>query len=443
MEFFSPEIIGAIMIGCMLFAIFVGFPISFTLIFLGLVFGYWGFGKLVFYLMTLQFNMIMTENTLAAVPLFIFMGILMEQAGLMERLFNAVQLMLSKTRGALFYAVMFVSTIFAAATGIVGASVTILGIMAGKTMIRTGYDTRLSAGLICAGGTLGILIPPSIMLVVMGPVLEIPVTDLFAAAIIPGILLAFLYAAYTTLRCFLNPKLGPVLPASERPKNMAKVWYEFLMGLIPPAGLVFFALGSILFGLATPTEGAGMGAFGAILLALAYKKLTYHGLKEALLKTLEITALIMFLVAASNFFGAVFSKLGTPSLLTDFLLNLDVNKYVILAIIMAAIFLLGWPLEWVPIVLIVLPIVLPLILELGFNLTWFAILVAVNLQTAWLSPPVALSAYFLKGVVPQWDLKDIYLGMMQFMVIQLIGLILIIIFPQIALWLPSIMYPSP
>ncbi len=443
MDFFSPEIIGAIMIGCMLFAIFVGFPISFTLIFLGLVFGYWGFGKLVFYLMTLQFNMIMTENTLAAVPLFIFMGILMEQAGLMERLFNAVQLMLSKTRGALFYAVMFVSTIFAAATGIVGASVTILGIMAGKTMIRTGYDTRLSAGLICAGGTLGILIPPSIMLVVMGPVLEIPVTDLFAAAIMPGILLACLYAAYTTLRCYLNPKLGPVLPKDEQPTNMAKVWYEFIMGLIPPAGLVFFALGSILFGLATPTEGAGMGAFGAILLALAYKKLTLPGLKDALLKTLEITALIMFLVAASNFFGAVFSKLGTPSLLTDFLLNLEVNRYVILAIIMAAIFLLGWPLEWVPIVLIVLPIVLPLVIELGFNLTWFAILVAVNLQTAWLSPPVALSAYFLKGVVPEWDLKDIYLGMMQFMVIQVIGLILIIIFPKIALWLPGVMYPSP
>ncbi len=443
MNFFSPEIIGAIMIGCMLFAIFVGFPISFTLIFLGLVFGYWGFGKLVFYLMTLQFNMIMTENTLAAVPLFIFMGILMEQAGLMERLFNAVQLMLSKTRGALFYAVMFVSTIFAAATGIVGASVTILGIMAGKTMIRTGYDTRLSAGLICAGGTLGILIPPSIMLVVMGPVLEIPVTDLFAAAIMPGILLACLYAAYTTLRCYLNPKLGPVLPANEQPTNMAKVWYEFIMGLIPPAGLVFFALGSILFGLATPTEGAGMGAFGAILLALTYKKLTLPGLKDALLKTLEITALIMFLVAASNFFGAVFSKLGTPSLLTDFLLNLEVNRYVILAIIMAAIFLLGWPLEWVPIVLIVLPIVLPLVIELGFNLTWFAILVAVNLQTAWLSPPVALSAYFLKGVVPEWDLKDIYLGMMQFMVIQVIGLVLIIIFPKIALWLPGVMYPSP
>jgi tripartite ATP-independent transporter DctM subunit len=441
MEFFSQEIIGALMIGVMLFAIFIGFPISFTLIFLGLVFGYWGFGKLVFYLMTLQFNMIMTENTLVAVPLFIFMGILMESAGLMERLFSAIQLMLSRTRGALFYAVMFVSTIFAAATGIVGASVTILGIMAGKTMIRSGYDTRLSAGLICAGGTLGILIPPSIMLVVMGPVLEIPVTDLFAAAIIPGIMLAFLYALYTTVRCYFDPKLGPILPKNMQPKSMGKVWIEFFLGLVPPAGLVFFALGSILFGLATPTEGAGIGAIGSVILALAYRKLTLKTLKNSLIKTLEITALIMFLVAASNFFGAVFSKLGTPSLLTEFLLNLDVNRYVILAILMAVIFLLGWPLEWVPIVLIVLPIFVPLIKELDFNLTWFAILVAVNLQTAWLSPPVALSAYFLKGVVPEWELKDIYLGMMQFMGIQVLGLILIIIFPQIALWLPSVMYP--
>ncbi|MDA7847598.1 TRAP transporter large permease subunit [bacterium] len=441
MEFFSQEIIGAIMIGAMLFAIFIGFPISFTLIFLGLVFGYWGFGKLVFYLMTLQFNMIMTESTLVAVPLFIFMGILMESAGLMERLFSAIQLMLSRTRGALFYAVMFVSTIFAAATGIVGASVTILGIMAGKTMIKSGYDTRLSAGLICAGGTLGILIPPSIMLVVMGPVLEIPVTDLFAAAIIPGIMLAFLYALYTTVRCYFDPKLGPILPKNMQPKSMGKVWIEFFLGLVPPAGLVFFALGSILFGLATPTEGAGIGAIGSLILALAYKKLTLKTLKNSLIKTLEITALIMFLVAASNFFGAVFSKLGTPSLLTEFLLNLDVNRYVILAILMAVIFLLGWPLEWVPIVLIVLPIFVPLIKELDFNLTWFAILVAVNLQTAWLSPPVALSAYFLKGVVPEWELKDIYLGMMQFMGIQVLGLILIIIFPQIALWLPSVMYP--
>ena len=441
-EFISPEILGIFLIAVMLFSIFVGFPISFTLIFLGFVFGYLGFGKLVFYLMTLQFSMVMTEQTLAAVPLFVFMGIMMEQAGLMERLFSSVQMMLSRVRGSLFYAVLFVSIIFAAATGIVGASVTILGIMAAKSMNRSGYDVRLAAGTITAGGTLGILIPPSIMLVVMGPIMEIPVTDLFAAAIIPGVMLAVLYAGYATIRCYLDPSLGPVVPEEHREKDIKVVLYEFFMGLVPPALLVFSALGSILFGLATPTEAAGCGALGSILLALAYRKLTLDKLKDGLIKTLEITALIMLLVAASNFFGAVFARLGTPSMITDFLLSLEVNRYLILLIVMAMIFLLGWPLEWVPIVLIVVPIILPLIEGLGFNLIWFAILVAVNLQTAWLSPPVALSAYFLKGVVPEWDLKDIYIGMMQFMVLQVIGLLLIIIFPQIALWLPHYIYGS-
>jgi tripartite ATP-independent transporter DctM subunit len=439
-EFISPETLGFILIAVMLFAIFIGFPISFTLIFLGFVFGYLGFGKLVFYLMTLQFSMVMTEQALAAVPLFVFMGIMMENAGLMERLFSSVQLMLSRVRGALFYAVLFVSVIFAAATGIVGASVTILGIMAAKSMNKSGYDVRLAAGTITAGGTLGILIPPSIMLVVMGPIMEIPVTDLFAAAIIPGIMLAVLYAAYVTIRCAINPSLGPVLAVEDRASSMTEVFREFIIGLVPPALLVFAALGSILFGYATPTEAAGCGAVGSLLLALVYKKLSLPKLQEALVKTLEISALIMVLVAASNFFGSVFSRLGTPMLLTEFLLGLEMNRYIILAIVLGMIFLLGWPLEWVPIVLIIIPIILPLIEALEFNLTWFAILVAVNLQTAWLSPPVALSAYFLKGVVPEWDLKDIYLGMMQFMVLQVIGLILIVIFPQIALWLPTYLY---
>ncbi len=502
----SPELIGVIMIAVMLLAIFVGFPISFTLIFLGFVFGAWGFGmKLVFHLQTLQFNNVMLEQTLAAVPLFVFMGIMMEQAGLMERLFTSVQLMLSRTRGALYLAVLFVSTIFAAATGIVGASVTILGIMAAKTMNRSGYDVRLAAGTITAGGTLGILIPPSIMLVVMGPVLEVPVTDLFSAAIIPGIMLAAMYAAYALLRCWLNPSLGPILPPDEQPKTspfywleaitvigsilvfftlivkglsgslqgyfpfssvllplgwmglmyaaarwvkqakpagfyFSDLWHEFFMGLVPPSALVAFALGSILFGWATPTEGAGCGAFGALVLTIAYRKLNRERFYEALVKTLEISVLILFLVAASNFFGAVFSRLGTPLMLTDMLLAWDLSATMVLIIVMALIFLLGWPLEWVPIVLIIVPILIPVLIKLDINLTWFGILVAVNLQTAWLSPPVALSAYFLKGVVPEWDLKDIYFGMMQFMVIQLIGLALIFLFPQIALWLPTYIY---
>ncbi|MGI9307177.1 MAG: TRAP transporter large permease [Gammaproteobacteria bacterium] len=436
----SEEHIGLVMIAVMLLAIFIGFPISFTLIFLGLVFGYWGFGDLVFFQMTLQFNNIMLAHELAAVPLFVFMGIVMEQAGLMERLFESVRLILSRVRGALYLAVLFVSTIFAAATGIVGASVTILGIMAAKTMNRAGYDVRLSAGAITAGGTLGILIPPSIMLVVMGPVLEVPVTDLFAAAVIPGVMMAFLYAAYAVGRSLINPALGPALPKEERAENMAQVWREFFMGLAPPALLVFSALGSILLGYATPTEAAGCGAAGALALATAYRRLNWKTMNDALLKTLEISALILLLVAASNFFGAVFSRLGTPAMLTEALLDLELSKTWILLLIMALIFILGWPLEWVPIVLIIVPILLPLVEQLGINLVWFGILVAVNLQTAWLSPPVALSAYFLKGVVPEWDLKDIYWGMAQFMLIQLFGLALIFIFPQIALWLPEMIY---
>ncbi|MEO1178838.1 MAG: TRAP transporter large permease subunit [Pseudomonadota bacterium] len=330
--------------------------------------------------------------------------------------------------------------IFAAATGIVGASVTILGIMAARTMNRSGYDVRLAAGSITAGGTLGILIPPSIMLVVMGPVLEIPVTELFQAAIIPGILLAVLYMVYALIRCWIDPDLGPVLPEEDRVDDMGYIIKELFLGLVPPTALIAAALGSILAGLATPSEAAACGAFGAILLSMAYRRFSIGNFYDALIKTLEITVLIMFLVAASNFFGAVFSRLGTPTMLTEMLLQWDMAPTLIVIIILALVFLLGWPLEWVPIVLIIVPILVPTLVALEINLTWFAILVAVCLQTAWLSPPVALSAYFLKGVVPEWDLKDIYLGMMQFMVIQLVGLTLVFVFPQIALWLPSYVY---
>ncbi len=437
----SPPVIGLVMIAAMLFAIFVGFPISFTLIFLGVFFGAWGFGlKLTIFLMNLQMYGSMMEQTLAAVPLFVFMGFMMEQAGLMERLFAAIQLMLARVKGSLFIAVLFVSVIFGAATGIVGASVTILGIMAATTMNRSGYDVRLASGTITAGGTLGILIPPSIMLVVMGPVLEIPVTDLFAAAIFPGVMMAVLYMVYAVGRCWLNPKLGPPLPEDMIPDDRSYVWKEFFLGLVPPAVLILFAMGSILSGWATPTEGAGMGAFGSVALTIAYGKFSWKNTYSALLKTLEISVLILFLVAASNFFGAVFSRLGTPTMITELLLGLDFGASAVILMILALVFILGWPLEWVPIVLIILPILAPVLIELNVNMTWFAILVAVCLQTAWLSPPVALSAYFLKGVVPEWDLKDIYYGMMQFMVIQLFGLAIVFMFPQIALWLPAYLY---
>lgn len=554
--------IGLIMLAAMLFVIFIGFPISFTLIFLAFVFGIWGSNfKLTTLLMTLNTNSTMLNDQLMAVPLFVLMGIVMESAGLMERLFASIQMIMARVRGALFIAVLIVSTIFAAATGIVGASVTLLGIMAGATMSRSGYNVQLAAGTITAGGTLGILIPPSIMLIVMGPVLEVSTLDLFRGAFIPGALLASLYLIYTLGRCWLNPSLGPILSEEDQPNTsrfygaevaliclgvltvcrvfglglggafggvvpfgglivfaltmavayaayrnlsilrivlpiavlfhlymiianvgedgglpiwsmvfaaftvllavlarpiygkdadgnfyFSALWDEFFAGLMPPTILISFALGSILLGFATPAEAAAMGAFGAILLSVAYRKFTIPGFFDSMIKALEITVLIMFLVAASNFFGAQFSALGTPKMLTELLLGLDMSPYLILLLVMALIFLLGWPLEWVPIVLIVVPILLPTVEALSLHglsrydmMVWFGILVAVNLQTAWLSPPVALSAYFLKGVVPNWDLKDIYLGMMQFMLVQLVGLALIFIFPQIALWLPRVM----
>ncbi len=568
----SKPAIGVIMLAAMLFVIFIGFPISFTLIFLSFTFGIWG-GSIKFATLLMTFNVsaTMLNDQLMAVPLFILMGIVMEKAGLMERLFSSIQSIMARVRGSLFIAVLIVSTIFAAATGIVGASVTLLGIMAGATMSRSGYNVQLAAGTITAGGTLGILIPPSIMLIVMGPVLDVSVLDLFRGAFIPGALLASLYLLYTLGRCWINPELGPILPEEEQPDTskhygteivliclgvlaicrvfgmgiggafsaqsgygipfggllvfaavlaiayaaykslmvlrivvpvvivlqlflsgsqllgeggftmwavfqcawiaflilcavlslpiyrsdaaerfwFSDLWDEFFAGLMPPTILISFALGSILLGFATPAEAAAMGAFGAILLSIGYRKFTFPGFFDSLIKSLEITVLIMFLVAASNFFGAEFSWLGTPKMMTEALLGLDVSPYLVLILVMALIFLLGWPLEWVPIVLIVVPILLPTVssLDLGFAsdyqmLVWFGILVAVNLQTAWLSPPVALSAYFLKGVVPNWDLKDIYLGMMQFMVIQVIGLALIFIFPGFVLWLPDFLSES-
>ena len=438
----SPEILGLVSLGALFVGIFVGFPISFTLIFLAIVFGYIGFGKVVFYLMVLQTFIIMREPLLAAVPLFLFMGYILEQAGLMDRLFSGFRMMLASVKGSLYIAVLTTATLFAAATGIVGASVTILGVMAAPIMKKSGYDPRLSAGSIAAGGTLGMLIPPSIMLVVMGPVVGVPITELFAAAVLPGILLAGLYTLYAVIRCYMRPELGPAMPVEERAGSAAEVVRELFVGIIPLAVLILAVLGSILGGLATPTDAAAMGALGALVLAIAYRRLTWERLKTAVFRTIVTSSMILLLVAASNFYGAVFARLGSATMIAEALLAFDLSPTILLILILGVIFLLGWPLEWVPIVLIVIPILLPAIEQLGVDLVWFCTLVAVCLQTAWLSPPVALSAYYIKGVVPDWDLKDIYLGMMQFMVIQVLGLLVVLFYPSIALWLPELLFRS-
>ena len=433
----GAEILGLVMLTVLIGVIFIGFPIAFTLLFLALVFGYVGLGGMVFDLMFFQTIGMMKEEVLAAVPLFIFMGYVTEQAGLMGRLFRAFQVILAPVRGALYLGVILTATVFAMATGIVGAAVTVLGIMAAPIMIKSGYDPRMSAGAIAAGGTLGILIPPSVMLVVMGPVMGVSVAKLYAAAFGPGFLLAGLYIAYTMGRSFLNPRLGPPVPPEERMASGAAVFREFLAGMVPLALLITCTLGSILGGLATPTEAASVGASGAIVLSLLYRRFTLAGLKQAAISTMMTSSMVLFLAVASNVFGAVFARLGTATVITKTLVALPVPPFVMLVIVMALIFLLGWPFEWPAIILVFLPIFYPVIEALKYDPVWFGALVAVNIQTAFLSPPVAMSAYYLRQVVKQWDLRTIYRGMADFMVIQVIALALVMIFPQIALWFPN------
>ncbi len=431
------ELIGFLMLALMLVVIFLGFPISFTLIILAVGFGYWGLGGMVFDLMVMQTYGIMKEEVLAAVPLFILMGHITEEAGLMERLFRAFQHLFAALRGSLYIGTILTATIFAMATGIVGAAVTVLGIMAGQIMIQSRYNARLSAGAITAGGTLGILIPPSVMLVVMGPVLNVSVVKLYAGAFGPGLLLALLYIGYCLLRCFLKPELGPALPPEQRLESKSAVVLELLVGFVPLFVLISGTLGSILFGLATPTEASGIGCLGALILSLCYGRLSVAALKSAALRTMQTSSMILFLALASNIFGAVFGRLGSAGVMTQTLLALDLSPMLMLILIMVLIFVLGWPFEWPAIILLFLPILIPVVATLKVDMVWFGILTAVNLQTAYMSPPVAMSAYYLKSVVPEWDLTTIFKGMAEFMILQIIGLLIVILFPPIATWLPS------
>ena len=427
---------GIITISLLIFFFSLKLQIGFSLLIVGFC-GIWylkSYKAASLILVSSAYNTV-SNFVLISVPLFILMGHLSLTAGLAQKAYSAGFKIVGGLPGGLGMASSLGCGLFAAATGSSAATAATLGKVAVPEMEKYGYNSGFACAAVAGGGSIGILIPPSIVLIINGMITDLSIGKLLIAGIIPGILTILANMLVNLISATLDPKLAP-----RGDKTDIKTKIKSLNGLWGFIFLIFMVLGGIYAGIATPTEAAGCGARGALLLSLAYKKLSLSKLQEALVKTLEITALIMVLVAASNFFGAVFARLGTPTLLTEFLLGLEMNKYLILAMIMVMIFLLGWPLEWVPIVMIIVPIILPLVEALGFNLTWFAILVAVNLQTAWLSPPVALSAYFLKGVVPEWDLKDIYYGMMQFMVLQVIGLVLIIIFPKIALWLPTLLY---
>jgi tripartite ATP-independent transporter DctM subunit len=441
--------LGLLMLVVMLFAIFIGFPISFTLLFLALTFGYFGLGHVVFDLAYFQTIGMMKEELLAAVPLFIFMGFIVEQSGLMERLFNALRLLLAPVRGALLVVVVLTAAGFAMATGIVGAAVTVLGIMASPIMNKVGYDHKLSAGCITAGGTLGILIPPSVMLIVMGPVIGVSVADLYSAAFGPGFLLAGIYLTYLMIRSYANPKLGPVVPKEERIHSVFQILWEVAVGVLPLLILIASVLGSMLAGLATPTEASAIGALGAFLLMVGYGKFSWQVFKRAVLSTTATSSMVLLLAVTSNIFGAVFARLGTANWITESMLALPFPPVMMLLIVLVLIFLLGWPFEWPAVILVFLPIFYPVMeglrptlgASLGISpdmvMVWFGATVAVVLQTAYLSPPVAMSAYYLKQVVKEWSLATIYKGMFEFMTLQMLAVALIVIFPKIVTTFPE------
>jgi tripartite ATP-independent transporter DctM subunit len=495
----NPEL-GVLMLVLFVLFIMFGFPIAFTLMALSVFFGYFAMGDLVFNLLVQRTYSVMTNDVLISIPLFVFMGYLIERANILDRLFRSLQLAAGPLPGSLAIATLATCAIFATATGIVGAVVTLMGLLAYPAMLRAGYDHKLSAGVICAGGCLGILIPPSVMLILYGATAGVSVVKLYAGAFFPGLMLAGLYMLYVVILTLLNPKLAPQLPPAERNTPAKEVIVALVTSFVPLAALIASALGSIIFGLATPSEAAAMGALGALLLAVGYgadydkvrnvrlvqlyglfmagiaiyliscsfvgvpvsryvllsvvivtfvvtlallpgTRFTFGQLKESVFLTARTTAMVCWLFIGSFAFSAIFAYLGGHEPIEKFVLamNLDTIGFMILAQII--IFILGWPLEWTEIIVIFMPIFLPLLKTFNVDPLFFGLLVALNIQTSFLSPPVAMAPFYLKGVAPKWiSINDIFRGVLPFLFIVLISMFMLYTFPQIGLWLPNYIY---
>jgi tripartite ATP-independent transporter DctM subunit len=435
------------MMGIFLILVLLGFPIAFTLLAMGVGFGYYAyydstklvslFDNRIFDLVVQNTYSVMDNNVLTAVPLFLFMGYLVERAGIVSKLFFALRLATYKLPASMAVAALFTCVIFSTATGIVGAVVTLMGLLAWPAMIKAGYDKKFASGIICAGGCLGILIPPSIMLIVFAVIAQLSPLRLFAAAMFPGLLLAGLYIIYAIGYAMIKPEMAPKPRAEEIPP-VGKVLKDVFYSFIPLFVLIMLVLGSILGGFATPAEAAGVGAFGALVMAYFYKTLKWKSFKESVFLTAKTTAMIMWLFVGSWTFASVFSLLGGHHVFEEFFLGLNLEPWQFLVITQIIIFLLGWPLEWTEILIIFVPIFLPLLEQFGINPYFFAMLIALNLQTSFLTPPMAMSAYYLKGVQSKnVELMDIFKGIMPFLAIVIIAMIIMYNFQGLALWLPD------
>ncbi len=447
----DPQV--AILMLCLfILLVLLGFPIAFTLIAMGVAFGYYAyylgapesiadiFNNNIFYLLNQNTYSVMENDTLVAIPLFLFMGYVVERANIVNRLFFSLYQAAHNLPGSLGIAALLTCAVFSTASGIVGAVVTLMGLLAYPAMNKAGYDKSFAAGIICAGGTLGILIPPSIMLIVYAAIAELSPLRLYAAAVFPGLLLAGLYIVYVVVRVTINPSLAP-MPAKDDIPPRGVVYYNLLISFVPLTVLILLVLGSILGGLATPAEAAAMGALGGLVLAAIYRELTWTKVKESVFLTAKATAMVCWLFVGSWTFASIFSYLGGHDIIEHWVLALNLEPWQFLVLAQLIIFLLGWPLEWSEILIIFVPIFLPMLETFGINPYFFAMLVALNLQTSFLTPPMAMSAYYLKGVLKnQIELMQIFKGIMPYLGIVIFCMVLMYQFPGLALWFPDYLF---
>jgi len=448
----NPEV-AILMLSLFIVMVLLGFPVAFTLLAMGVFFGYYAyldagsiqtisdaFNNNIFYLLNQNTYSVMENDTLVAIPLFLFMGYVVERANIVNKLFYSLQMAARNMPGSMAIAALITCTVFSTASGIVGAVVTLMGLLAFPAMIKANYNKSFSAGVICAGGTLGILIPPSIMLIVYAAIAELSPLRLYAAAMLPGLILAGSYIIYVIIRVLITPSIAPK-PREEDIPPRHVVYWQLLTSFVPLTALIMMVLGSILGGLATPAEAAAMGAFGGLMLAVIYRSFSWDMLKDAVYLTAKATAMVCWLFVGSWTFASVFSYLGGHQIIEHFILSFDLAPWQFLVMAQLIIFLLGWPLEWSEILIIFVPIFLPMLPIFGVNPYFFAMLVALNLQTSFLTPPMAMSAYYLKGVLgKQIELMDIFRGIMPYLAIVIGVMVLMYLYPGIALWLPDYLF---
>lgn len=447
----DPQV-AIVMLCLFIVLVLLGFPIAFTLLAMGVGFGYYAyyvgapesvadvFNNNIFYLLNQNTYSVMENDTLVAIPLFLFMGYVVERANIVNRLFYSLQMAARNLPGSMAIAALITCAVFSTASGIVGAVVTLMGLLAYPAMANAGYDKKFASGVICAGGTLGILIPPSIMLIVYAAIAELSPLRLYAAALFPGMMLAGLYIVYVIIRVYMNPSIAPK-PREEDIPPRSKIYWDLIVSFVPLTVLIMLVLGSILGGLATPAEAAAMGALGGLVLAAAYRSLSWKKIKESVFLTAKATAMVCWLFVGSWTFASVFSYLGGHDVIEHWVLGMDLKPWQFLVMVQLIIFFLGWPLEWSEILIIFVPIFLPMLDAFGVNPYFFAMLVALNLQTSFLTPPMAMSAYYLKGVLKdQIELMDIFKGIMPHLAIVIFSMVLMYQFPGIALWLPDYLF---